>query len=259
MSREIDLPGDSRIDVRGTPLSEECTQAAERTVRDLLGSHCVAGPVTVRFTTMMNNRLLVQINVRTRLHTVRVQLLDRTEVAFGLAVHRLDEQLTRLAAGILCFPWHHQGSRLTRASDVRPIVRRKLCGLRTCTPGDAAEFLRAMNFDAHLFIDQETGLDAVVHRDDTGDFVDQSGATSLRLIRQTTVGPVGGDPVSSLLYAGCAEVLEETAAMRRLCDQGLPFLFFTDRYQHRGRLLYRRYDRDLGLVVPVESGVSRDE
>lgn len=258
MTNGIDTPADYPIDVRGTSLSEESTRTAERTVRDLLGSHCVSGPVTVRFTAVMNNRLLVQINVRTRLHTVRVQLLHRTEVAFGLAVHRLDEQLTRLASGIPCAPWHHEGSRLTRPSDTRPVVRRKLCDLRTCTAADAAEFLQAMQFDAHLFIDRETGQDAVVHRTDIGDFVDHAGPPKIRVIRQAKAIPVDRVPLPALIDTGFAEVLEETAAMRRLCDGGLPFLFFTDRYQRRGRLLYRRYDRNLGLVVPISSDASSD-
>lgn len=49
-----------------------------------------------------------------------------------------------------------------------------------------------------------------------------------------------------------APVLIEEAAVTRLCRKGLPFLFFTDADSGRGRLLYRRYDGDLTIVVPVE-------
>ncbi|QOW36272.1 hypothetical protein [Nocardia seriolae] len=50
---------------------------------------------------------------------------------------------------------------------------------------------------------------------------------------------------------GPAPVLSAAEAQSRLCERGLPFVFFTDSSGGRGHLLYRRYGNELALVGPA--------
>ncbi|NKY87133.1 hypothetical protein [Nocardia veterana] len=112
-----------------------------------------------------------------------------------------------------------------------------------------------MQFDALMFNDVNGGFDAVVYRAGTSNFVDPAPAGALHFARQAEIGAVGSD-IAPLPppYIEHAAVLEETVAMQQLCHRGLPFLFFSEPCRHRGRLLYRRYDGNLGIVIPVGPG-----
>ncbi|MFI7003423.1 hypothetical protein [Nocardia sp. NPDC050175] len=50
-----------------------------------------------------------------------------------------------------------------------------------------------------------------------------------------------------------APYLSEHEAADRLCRYGLPFLFYPDPRDRRGRLFCRRYDGDLALIEPTDS------
>jgi hypothetical protein len=45
--------------------------------------------------------------------------------------------------------------------------------------------------------------------------------------------------------------------VHRLCDDAVPFVFFTDKATGRGRLLYCRYDANLGLITPIGNTSTR--
>ncbi|WP_280495452.1 sigma 54 modulation/S30EA ribosomal C-terminal domain-containing protein, partial [Nocardia farcinica] len=136
---------------------------------------------------------------------------------------------------------------LAEAGPARPSVRRKRCALLIGTPAEAVEMMDAMDYDAHLFTDSDTGEDALVS---------WAEPHAVRLTRQcaTTVPartPRAGEALAVHVRPEPAPVLTESEAAAHLCRHGLPHLFFTDVRTHRGRLLYRRYDGDLTIVVPA--------
>jgi len=101
--------------------------------------------------------------------------------------------------------------------------------------------MNAMDYDCHLFVDAETGEDALVYR---------AGCTGARLARQRTMRPpVSGVPLT--VNSRKVPALDVGEAAVWLADGWLPFMFFTDRATGRGNLLYRRYDGDLTLVRPA--------
>jgi hypothetical protein len=112
---------------------------------------------------------------------------------------------------------------LARPSGQREIVRHKAYELIPQSPGQARYEMERLDYDFHLFVDAQTGREAVVHR----------------------AGPSGyglAEPVG---------VLTSRAAVERLDESGQPFLFFVDPVTGRGRVLYRRYDGHYGLVRPA--------
>ncbi|NUS58959.1 MAG: hypothetical protein HOV66_29505, partial [Streptomycetaceae bacterium] len=99
-----------------------------------------------------------------------------------------------------------------------------------------------MDYDAFLFTDAETGEDAIVYR---------SGPAGLALARQRTMRPPSlPGPLPLTVNPRKTPVLTAEQAATQLADGWLPFLFYTDAADRRGHLLYRRYDGELGLVVP---------
>jgi hypothetical protein len=81
--------------------------------------------------------------------------------------------------------------------------------------------LDAVDYDAHLFTDQETGEDAVVYRDDP---------TGTRLVRQRTVRPPQVQTLPPLpTDTRRAPTFTAVEARLRLSHDGLPHIFFTDR------------------------------
>lgn len=190
---------------------------------------------------------MAQINVRGAGVTTRVQVTGPRGFAVTFAVERFDRQLARLAAQESRTWPEPARPALAMLGEPRAIARRKQCTLLTCTPAEAVAVLDAMDYDAHLFTDSETGEDAVVHW----------AAGGVRLIRQRATYPpvwppeaIGGS-VPIVVDAEPAPRLSSGDAVNVLCRKGLPFLFCTDPDSGRGGLLYRRYDGDLALVVPA--------
>jgi hypothetical protein len=114
----------------------------------------------------------------------------------------------------------------------------------------AVAVMDAMDYDVHLFTDAETREEAVVYR---------AGPSGLRLARQHRMYPPGWSwlstaavpPVPLIVNSRPTPTLSEAAAVGRLCEHGLRFLFFTDPATGRGQLVYPRYDGNLGLVTPI--------
>ncbi|MEV6276722.1 hypothetical protein [Nocardia sp. NPDC051832] len=205
-------------------VSETQIARARRGIDRVLQRHHIAAPARVRLTAPRGSGapMLVQANLRLPGGPVRVQVTGPIGFAVTFAIERLDLQLDKVAAG---GTWPNQcRPALTRVTGAHPIVRRKESRLHNITAAKATAILEAMDYDAHLYVDAELKTDAIVYR---------AGENAL----QDTAAPPS------------IPCLDESAAAARLCALGLPVLYFTDPACGRGRLLYRRYDGDLAIVL----------
>ncbi|WP_324199099.1 sigma 54 modulation/S30EA ribosomal C-terminal domain-containing protein [Nocardia amamiensis] len=199
------------------------------------GPPAVAGPV------------LAQVNIDDRDTPIRVQVAGPPGFIATFVADRLDRTLTRLtdASGRRMWPDPARPQQVSVTSP-RPIVRRKECELLVGDPDAATRVMDARDYDAHLFTDLETGEDAIVY---------WGGPLGVRLARQNRLQPPQrGTTVALAMNPRLPQCFTEAEAARRLCGYGLPFLFFTDPVTGRGKLLLRRYDGDLTLVTPAQSG-----
>ncbi|MFC4125628.1 sigma 54 modulation/S30EA ribosomal C-terminal domain-containing protein [Nocardia rhizosphaerae] len=223
--------------------------AAKAVARDLCADTAEVERVRIRLAGRARNETLAEATVYCGPRMLRVQLVAGTDSVVRVLAEQLERKLTCAADGV---PFWGAGSidpRLTCASDMKPIVRRKLCHLRRCSPGAAAVDLEAGDYNARLFIDADTGEDSVVFRPGIQSCADP---LALGLRRLRTRRPPAEDSAPYLfVVAAPAAVMTETAAMGELCAKGLATLFFIDDCWRRGRLLYRRYDQRLGLVIPI--------
>ncbi|MFQ6394084.1 sigma 54 modulation/S30EA ribosomal C-terminal domain-containing protein [Nocardia sp. KC 131] len=229
---------------------------AVRAIGRVLRRHHVDSAARVRVTVPPDatEPTLVQANIRFHDTPTRVQVTGPRGFAVTFAVERLDRQIARLATS-QARPWPDPARPpLARVTETRPIARRKLCALLTGTPTEATAVLDAMDYDAYLFTDSDTGEDAIVHWEES---------LGVRLTRQHAIvapsvpapqeeAPLTVNSLPLTVDSGPTPILSEDEAAARLCGGGLPFLFFTDQGTGRGRLLYRRYDGDLTIVVPTD-------
>lgn len=205
--------------------------------------------VRIRLTGRVRNETLAEATVQCGPHVLRVQLVTGTDSVVPVLAERVERKLACAADGVPFWWFGSIDPRLTCASETKPIVRRKLVRLRRCSPCDAARDLEAGDYGTRLFIDAETGEDSVVFRPGI-----QSAADPLVLglrRRRTQRPPLDASAPHLFVVAAPARVMAETAAMRELCGKGLATLFYIDDCWMRGRLLYRRYDQRLGLVIPT--------
>lgn len=190
--------------------------------------------------------LLVQVNLHIGDTPARIQTLTHGHGDALPAVLRLERQITALRAPWRPRPWPDPTRRPLDSPGPGEPARRKSAPLATVRPPAAAAVMDAMDYDAHLFTDADTGEDAVIYR---------AGPRGLRLARQHSVHPprsATGGPGPLTINPRPAPILVETQAVARVCEHGLPFLFYTDPNSGRGRLLYRRYDADLTLIAPTD-------
>jgi len=240
------------VTTRGDVSPADVTRAV-RAIGRVLRRHHLEVSARVRITAPLapddrDRPNVVQANVRLPHTSARVQVTGPRGFAVTFAVERLDRQLTRLAAR-RGRDWPDPARPpLAEVTPARPIVRRKRCTLLIGTPAEATAVMDAMDYDAHLFIDSDTGEDAVVC------WTQPVGVT---MTRQCTSGRAGRrdqdqlDPVAVQVRSEPAPVLTESEAVEQLCGRGLALLFFTDVRTRRGRLLYRRYDGDLAILLPA--------
>ncbi|NNH71113.1 hypothetical protein HLB23_14770 [Nocardia uniformis] len=214
----------------------------------LLARFDVTGGVRVRITgpNCGFGPMLVQVNLRVARTPVRIQTLIYGPGEALPVVLRLERQLLALRETWRQRSWPDPTRLALDAPGAGRITRRKAIALRADEPLTAAAAMDAMDYDTHLFTDSETGEDAIVYR---------AGPSGLRLARQHHVRPprasaAASQPGALVTNPRPAPALTETCAVERICDGGLPFLFYTDADTGRGHLLYRRYDADLGLIAP---------
>ncbi len=242
----------SEVTVVASRVSACDAERAARAVGRVLEHRGITGGARVRLTTAngADGPMSVQVNLRVHDIPARVQALVEGIDDLATALARLDRQIERVWAPWRPRPWPE----LTRWALTAPaeavITRRKPVVLQRGTPLEAAAAMDAMDYDVHLFSDAETGEDAVVYR---------AGPSGLRLARQRHMYPPGwswspptvAPPVPLIVNSLPTPELSEAAAVDRVCEQGLRFLFFTDPATGRGQLLYLRYDASLGLITAV--------
>lgn len=108
-----------------------------------------------------------------------------------------------------------------RLPEERQVVRRKTYALHPLTAADAADEMRQLDYDFHLYVDADTGQEMVVRRAEDGTV--------------SASGPVGD--------------LAEPEAVERLSLTGDPFLFYRDAATGRATVAYRRYNGHYGLIT----------
>ncbi|MFD7847251.1 sigma 54 modulation/S30EA ribosomal C-terminal domain-containing protein [Nocardia sp. NPDC059764] len=223
------LEGERYAGAVGRQLRRMCVEDGARL--RITGPNCDIGP------------FLAQVNLSVGGAAMRVQTLTHGAGDALPVVVRLERQVLAAQKAWQPRPWPETARRSLDAPLPGSISRRKSVPLQSISPMEAAMMMDSMDYDAHVFIDSDTGEDAVVYR---------AGPTGLRLARTHSVRPPGGrgDTAGSFVTdSRPAPVLTEEEAVQRVCDNGLPFLFAVDPDTGRGRLLYRRYDADLGLVA----------
>jgi len=108
----------------------------------------------------------------------------------------------------------------------RGLLRSKIVPLAVQPPDAAALIMTLRDYDFHVFTDDDTGAESVVHRDRSG------GCGLLRL---------PGNARQALPLPEAVELLNASLRQR--------YLLFADPETGRGRVLYRRYDGHLGLIA----------
>ncbi|MEV5834867.1 sigma 54 modulation/S30EA ribosomal C-terminal domain-containing protein [Nocardia sp. NPDC052112] len=220
-----------------------------RAIDRVLRCHHVDEPARVRLTgaPCSGGPMLAQANVVFRNRPVRVQVPGPSGFIATFLADRLDRGFARLNSDAVPRYWPDPARPpLAAPSDEEPIVRRKHCALLIGTPADAVRVMDAMDYDAYLFTDAETGEDAVVY---------WAGPLGVRMARQQQRQlPEVLSGLSLTMNPLPTPRLTEAEAAARLCRYGLPFLFCTDPSGGRGRLLYRRYDGALTIVLPATGG-----
>lgn len=239
----------------GRGVSGSRAQQLACAVGRVLAHRGITGGARVRLTvtSLADGALLVQVNLRVGDTPTRMQAMTAGPDDLSPALLRLDRQIARASAPWRPRPWPDEIRQMATAPVDAPVARRKPVVLRRVTPLEAVAAMDAMDYDVHLFTDAETGEDAVVYR---------GGPSGLRLARQRRVYPPGwswspaavAPRVPLIVNCRPTPVLAEADAVARVCEHGLPFLFFTDLVTGRGHLLYRRHDGNLGLITPVGGG-----
>lgn len=242
--------GDLVVTVRRTEaISRHCAERAVEAVMGVLRRCGFGGSLWLRLqrAAFAGDWIVAQVNYRSPLVVLRIQLPINGEKGIGAVAERLDCHIRRQLTGR---PLRPRPDPLRPAvelvSESLSIVRRKHCRLMVVTPRVATAVMDAFDFDAHLFVDSETGQDAVVY---------WAGPLGARLARQSRMEPPS-TPGALTVNPIPTRCLSERAAIERLCGFGLPFLFYTDSDECRGRLLYRRYAGGLGLVQSDRTDLS---
>jgi ribosomal subunit interface protein len=122
-----------------------------------------------------------------------------------------------------------------RPPEEREVVRRKTFALEPLTVEEAAFDMDLLGHEFYLFVDRDSGNDAVVSCTRDG-----------YAVRGCLAPPKG--TWMPVRYDGPAPTLTDDEAKERLDLAGEPFLFYLDRASGRGRVLYVRYDGHYGLV-----------
>ncbi|MFC6014431.1 sigma 54 modulation/S30EA ribosomal C-terminal domain-containing protein [Nocardia lasii] len=240
------------VTTRGEVPAQDVTRAV-RAITRVMRRHHLDSPARVRVTAPQgyDEPTLVQANIRTNDTLTRVQVTGPGGFAVTFAAERLDRQLARRAGKEARGAWPDPARRpLAQITETRAIIRRKDCALMTGTPLEASTVLDAMDYDAYLFTDADSGEDAIVT------WADPHGVALARQRLTAAADPAVELPLTASampvrVVQDAAPVYAEDEASDALCAAGLPYLFFTDSHTGRGNLLYRRYDGNLTIVVPT--------
>jgi ribosomal subunit interface protein len=128
-----------------------------------------------------------------------------------------------------------------RPVEDRMVIKRKTFALEPATPEQAVSDMELVGHDFYLFTDLATGQDAVV-------YVLPDGGYGLRVADGSAPET---DAVPLTVVPGPAADMTEGQAVTHLDLGGDPFVFYVDTRTARGRVLYRRYDGNSGLITPA--------
>ncbi len=249
LSRFLLVP-EATVSVRGVVPGAEFERLGTeigRTLREFGADRCVR--VRVSGPSRGDEPLLVQVNLTLDGRAVRAQTAAPADRIAGVVATRLRRQIVG-ARRWSPRPWPATSAPRPPVLFPGELTRRKRVTPRVQSPAAAIRTMDALDYDVHLFVDSETGEDAIVYR---------GGPWGLRLARQRDLRPpaalsVSGRPVPTL-DVRAAPILDESAAVARICDHALPFLFHHDPGTGRGALLYRRFDGGLAsLSIAAELG-----
>lgn len=131
-----------------------------------------------------------------------------------------------------------------RPVDERRIVRHKSFAPAASTVEEAVFDLESMSYDFFLFVEEASGDDALVARQDDGRYSVHFRAGAVE----------GAVPATDWLVVDPhrAPELDIATAEERLDVGREPWVFFSDAETGRGHVLYRRYDGHYGLIVPLD-------
>jgi len=125
----------------------------------------------------------------------------------------------------------------------RQLVRRKTYAIDELTPDEAVFEMEQLDYDFHLFRDLTSGQDALIERD---------GESSYRLtLLHATDAELGPTDARVVLSPDAVPALNVEEAINRLEATGQRFLFYASMTDHRGNVVYHRYDGHYGLLAPV--------
>jgi ribosome-associated translation inhibitor RaiA len=169
-------------------------------------------------------------------------LLDRLERRLDqLAKRRSDRHRWVDEVSAAARTNRQQPSYVDRPVEERAVVRRKTFAVTPLTPDEAAYEMDLLGHDFYLFTDAHSGQDAVIHRRDDGPF-------GLSEVGHAWVRPP--EPSRMVLETAPPRLTEEQA-IARLDAGGEPFVFHVDPKTRRGRVLYRRFDGNYGVITPA--------
>ena len=126
----------------------------------------------------------------------------------------------------------------SRPAAERRLVRRKSYASSPTTPEAAAAEMLLLDHDFHVFTDEASGEDALVHMRPDGVLALRRPNGSGSYVQPFVLDE---EPVPTVGVDDAIELLN-------LSDD--PFVFFTDPSSGRGAVLYHRYDGHYGLVSP---------
>jgi hypothetical protein len=122
------------------------------------------------------------------------------------------------------------------------VVRHKQLALTPLSVAEAALDLELLDYDFYLFVEAETGQDALLWREPEG-ALGVAVAGGRRPDASGCTMPLRPAPPPARLS------LDE--ATGRLDLTGEPFVFFVDATTGRGGVAYRRYDGHVGVITPA--------
>lgn len=220
--------------------SAEIRRRVERAARE---AGILVADLRVRLTLPDHDQpgtVLAQANAYADGHPVRTQITAPTlNQAVDALAERTSRRLAETTRAWTPRPWPDPSRPSPRRSaDPGRIVRVKACPLSACRPEVAAATMDALDYDIHLFTDQETGDEAAVHR---------AGPTGYRLIRLRPTPP-RQTRLPLVIHPRPAPYLTASAAAARLDQTGMTHLFFAEPATGNGHLIYRRYAGDYTLL-----------
>lgn len=236
------MGADIRVALRGGAPADAIAQVRRRIAHTARESGILVADLRVRLTLPESATVapvLAQANAYADGHPVRIQITAPTlEQAIDALAERTRGRLAETAHAWTPKPWPDTRRPLLplhRPVTPGKITRVKACRLAVCRPEVAAA---VMDYDIHLFTDQETGDEAAVHR---------AAPTGYRLIRLRPA-PSRQTRLPLAVHPRPAPYLTATAAAERLNTTGAAHLFFAEPATGRGYVLYRRYDGDYTLL-----------